>query len=227
MRSSSQSFVVMLRPFAVRWGATGPLKCTCSFSGARTPPPHSLALCASIATAKHPQMSVRTSCFASLLGCNGPAPALQIGGWLTCRSSRQRPSSTAKHTALRRPTERATRAAAGSDAASAAREIGRRAAERVKGAEPQLNDNWGDTADRERPSSAQPSSSRSGGEHPPGGAMSSGRGAASPRASAAGRITQQPRVEDGPVPGGDGDSRARRYLARIAGLKAVPEDYNR
>ena len=27
--------------------------------------------------------------------------------------------------------------------------------------------------------------------------------------------------------GGEGDSRARRYLDRIAGLKAVPEDYNR
>ena len=222
MRSSLHQFVSMLRPVAVRWRAAGPSGCTCSSLELgrlhlRLWPRGLLQLRRSSLC-----WGPRTSCLASGLGCNGPAPALPF----TSRSPRQQLSNT-ERTAQRGSTERVIWAAAGPDDNSTARAMGRRAAERVKEAEPQLTDDWGKTADRGRRSSAQPSTNLSGGRQPPGNAASSGRGSALRSTTAAGRMTQQVATEDGPVAGGGGDGRARRYLDRIAGLKAVPEDYNR
>ena len=130
----------------------------------------------------------------------------------------------------RQAAERISRGAAGPDAASVAREIGRGAAERVKAAEPLVEDDWGEPAsDGDRRSPSRPSSS--GRDRPPlpSGSPAPGQKGAVPRGagSAANSAERSPAQNGSEAGGGGGDGRARRYLDRIAGLKAVPEDFNR
>jgi len=130
----------------------------------------------------------------------------------------------------RQATQHISRGAAGSDAASVAEEIGRRAAERVKAAEPLSEDDWGEPTDeRDRRSPSRPSTSGRDRPPPPSGSPVPGqRGNAPRRASSALNSAERSPAQNGSeVGGGGGDGRARRYLDRIAGLKAVPEDFNR
>ena len=216
--------VSVLRPFALQWRAAGR---TCSFSGARTLPPEPLPSVAASATGMKPHTRPRTSCLAPPgLGCSKPAGALLTPLRLMSHSMRQQ-LSTAYQTAMPSPCRHALGAAAGPDAASAAQEIGRRAAERVKDADPQMTDDWGGATDSERWSSAQPSSGSSASGRYLTSAASSGRSGNQRSAAVAKRVPQQLPADDHPDTDGGGDGRARRYLDRIAGLKAVPEDYNR
>ena len=219
MRSSFQHLLDMLRSPTLL--AAGPPSCKPSFSGART-----TVLGAHITdTASIVPMVQRRWLQAPCIGLvpinSLPAPAF------TPWTSSQRLLSEAGGAERRRCAQTSCRAAAGSDASSVVREIGRRAAARVKGGEPQLADDWEEGTSQQRRSPSRPSVGSNGGRSSPGSARNNSQRVAERGVSRAAHAAQQSLDSSGSGASGGGDARARRYLDKIAGLKAVPEDFNR
>ncbi len=222
MRNSYQHVLSMLRSSAVL--AAGPPGCMHSFSGARSMMllPRVSFPVVTVCAVHQPWSPALGAGGASSSSLPAPPPARWTG-------PRRMFSTAASAEERRQATQRISGGAAGSDAASVAREIGRRAAERVKAAEPLSEDDWGEPADQEGRSPSQPSTS--GRDRPPpaaGSPVPGQKGAALRGASSAANSAERSPAQNGSeAGGGGGDGRARRYLDRIAGLKAVPEDFNR
>ena len=219
MRSIRQHFLGMLRSSALL--AAGPPGCKPSFSGARTTPLPShgsgsaLPVC-TMHKARFPAVSAGVA-----HSLPAPPPARR-------KIARQASTAAGGAQQRRRAKQRISRGAGGPDAASVAQEIGRRAAERVKAAEPLVEDDWQTKADRDRRSPSEPSTSGRGRPPPPSiTPVPSQRGAPLRGASSATSTTERSPAQGASTAAAGGDGRARRYLDRIAGLKAVPEDFNR